>query len=411
MITENVDVVVIGGGPAGLAAAVSAYDSGAKKVLVLERDYELGGVLNQCIHNGFGLTRFKENLSGPEYAAKFIEEVRARDITVRTLATVIDVKDKMVTYSCPEGIVSVKGNAVIFATGCRERSRGQIGITGTRPGGVFSAGTAQRLVNIYGYKPGKKAVILGSGDIGLIMARRMTLEGVKVECVCELMPYSSGLKRNIEQCLNDFDIPLLLSHTVTEVVGRDRVEGVKIAKVDDRLNPIPDTEKFIECDTLLLSVGLIPENELLINSGIVITGNTKGAEVDQKRETKEEGVFECGNALHVHDLVDFVSEEGEIAGRYAGTHVARNRKFATTKPEGITSYVLPQMIDVGQSEPFKLYFRVKKPVRDGVIEIKRNGEVLKTIRKMGIAPGEMQYVTVDQQFTENDELEVNVYGN
>ena len=313
------DIVIIGGGPAGLAAAVAAYDSGVRDILILEREPRLGGILNQCIHNGFGLTRFKESLSGPEYAARFVDEVQKRDIEVLTETTVLSLtKDKTVTaINTTYGVFNVQAKAVVLAMGCRERSRGALNIAGSRPAGVYSAGTAQKYVNIKGYLPGKSVVILGSGDIGLIMARRMTLEGAKVHAVCEIMPYSSGLKRNIAQCLDDFDIPLYLNHTITKIEGDKRVTGVVVSKVDENKRPIAGTEMHFDCDTVLFSVGLIPENELTKDAGIEISPKTRGAVVNQNRETLVDGVFACGNVLQVHDLVDFVSEESELAGKCA----------------------------------------------------------------------------------------------
>lgn len=319
------DVVIIGGGPAGLAAAVSARENGIEDILIIERDKELGGILNQCIHNGFGLHTFKEELTGPEYADRFIKQVEELAIPYKLDTMVVDVTaEKMVTaMNREDGVFLIQAKTIILAMGCRERSRGALNIPGYRPAGIFSAGTAQRLVNMDGYMPGKEVVILGSGDIGLIMARRMSLEGAKVKVVAELMPRSGGLKRNIVQCLDDFGIPLKLSHTVVDIKGKERVEGVTLAQVDDNLKPIPGTEEFYSCDTLLLSVGLIPENELSRGMGVEINPTTNGPVVNDKLETNIEGVFACGNVLHVHELVDHVSEEAKRAGRNAAEYVKR----------------------------------------------------------------------------------------
>lgn len=398
-MNDKYGVVVIGGGSAGLAAAIKAYDTGETSVLVIEREDKLGGILNQCIHNGFGLTRFKESLTGPEYADRFIVELNKRNIPVMSKTTVLSIsEDKTVVMTNESlGIFSVKANAIVFATGCRERSRGALNIPGSRPAGIFSAGAAQKFVNINGYLPGKKVVILGSGDIGLIMARRMTLEGAKVEAVFEIMPYSSGLKRNIVQCLDDFGIPLYLSHTITKIEGTERVTGVTVSAVDENRKPVPGTEKHFDCDAVLFSVGLIPENELSKKAGVELSPRTKGAVVDQYRETSISGIFACGNALQVHDLVDYVSEEAEIAGKNAALYSLNGKKekqhVLTREGKGV-SYVLPQKIDVTADEDVSLYFRVRSEVRNAVIVLRSGETVISEYKKPIIVPGEMQRVKV-----------------
>lgn len=399
------DVVIIGGGPAGLAAALSARESGIDKVLILERDKELGGILNQCIHNGFGLHTFKEELTGPEYAARFIEQVKKQNIEYMLETMVIDLtQDKVVTaMNREQGLFHIKAGAVILAMGCRERPRGALGIPGYRPAGIFSAGTAQRFVNVEGKMPGKEVVILGSGDIGLIMARRMTLEGAKVKAVAELMPYSGGLKRNIVQCLNDFGIPLKLSHTVVDIHGKERVEGITLAKVDENRRPVPGTEEFIPCDTLLLSVGLLPENELSIGAGVPMDPVTMGPVVDESLETEVPGIFACGNVLHVHDLVDFVSEEAKNAGKYAAAYVQKTllqeeKPVVPLKGCGGVRYTVPQKIHPERAEDVTLVrFRVDNVYQDVRLEIRMNDNVIRTIKKRMVAPGEMEEIKLKKE--------------
>ncbi len=401
MLTK--ELIIIGGGPAGMSAAVAAYDAGIRDILILERDEALGGILRQCIHNGFGLHRFGEELTGPEYAYRYEEMVNERGIEYKLNTMVLDIThDKIVTCTNTEdGIFMLKAKAIVLAMGCRERPKGALNIAGDRPAGIYSAGMAQKLVNMKGYMPGKNVVILGSGDIGLIMARRMTLEGAKVHAVCELMPYSGGLARNIEQCLNDFGIPLKLSHTVFEIHGKERVEGVTIAKVDERLRPIPETKEYIPCDTLLLSVGLIPENELTLSAGISLDGVTKGAVVDQDRQTEIEGIFSCGNVLHVHDLVDYVSEEAEIAGRGAAEYIRSSLASNTSieiKTDGKVRYTVPERITVRKD--VGVYFRVADVFRDKKIVVRSGDKVIYSKKHMKFAPGEMECVKLTADMLE-----------
>ena len=394
------DLVIIGGGPAGMAAAVAAYESGIRDILILERDDALGGILRQCIHNGFGLHRFGEELTGPEYAARYEKQVKELGISYMLDTMVIDVTaDKVVTaMNKSEGIFEIQAKAIILAMGCRERPKGALNIAGCRPAGIFTAGTAQKFVNMKGYMPGKSVVILGSGDIGLIMARRMTLEGATVKAVCELMPYSGGLARNIEQCLNDFNIPLRLSHTVVEIHGKERVEGVTIARVDENRRPIKESEEFIPCDTLLLSCGLIPENELTKGAGIALDRVTNGAVVDGERETEIPGVFACGNVLHVHDLVDYVSEESAIAGKAAARFILGESKKNTDIKiitDGKVRYTVPQKIT--EITPTSVYFRVADVYRDAKIVVRDGDRVIISKKKQKLAPAEMEKVELTEE--------------
>mgnify|MGYP006068214287 FL=1 len=403
---KNYDIVIIGGGPAGLAAAVSAKKNGIDSILILERDKELGGILNQCIHNGFGLHTFKEELTGPEYAQRFIDQAKALKIEYCLNTMVMDIShEKVVTaMNREEGMFEIRAKAVILAMGCRERSRGALNIPGYRPAGIYSAGTAQRLVNMEGLMPGREVVILGSGDIGLIMARRMTFEGAKVKVVAELMPYSGGLKRNIVQCLDDYGIPLKLSHTVVDIKGKERLEGVTLAEVDSTGKPIPGTEEFYSCDTLLLSVGLIPENELSNGMGVEMSRVTSGPVVNESLETNIAGVFACGNVLHVHDLVDFVSEEAAAAGKNAAAYVkgerteVDGREIRLNPVEGVR-YTVPVTINTARmDENLTVRFRVGSVFKNCYVSAYFDDERVIHRKRQIVAPGEMEEIklTKDQ---------------
>lgn len=403
------DLIIIGGGPAGLAAAVSAKKQGIDNLLILERDHELGGILNQCIHNGFGLHTFQEELTGPEYAQRFIDQAAELEIPYKLNTMVLDIsaegREKLVTaMNREEGLLTLKSKAVILAMGCRERPRGALHIPGYRPAGIYTAGTAQRLVNMEGYMPGREVVILGSGDIGLIMARRMTLEGAKVKVVAELMPYSGGLQRNIVQCLQDYEIPLKLSHTVVDIQGKERVTGVTLAQVDENRKPIPGTEEFYSCDTLLLSCGLIPENELSGNMGVELSRITSGPVVNESLETNVEGVFACGNVLHVHDLVDYVSEEAGKAGCHAAEYIRQwgmeeskadleEKKTIEIQTMGGIRYSVPQMIRPSHmEEKLTVRFRVGAVFKNVYISVYLGEKRIIHKKKKKMAPGEMEQI-------------------
>ena len=394
-MTERIkaELVIVGGGPAGMAAAVAAHEAGLRDIIILERDTALGGILRQCIHNGFGLHRFGEELTGPEYAYRYEKQVRELEIPFMLNTTVVDIApDRTVTaMNAERGIFYIEAGAVVLAMGCRERPKGALNIAGVRPAGVYTAGTAQKFVNMKGYMPGREVVILGSGDIGLIMARRMTLEGASVKAVLELMPYSGGLARNIEQCLNDFGIPLRLSHTVVELHGKERLTGVTVARVDENRRPIPETREYIPCDTLLLSCGLIPENELTRGAGISLDRVTGGACVDGSRECEIEGIFACGNVLHVHDLVDYVSEEAAIAGKAACDFVkGKTLKNAniTLHTDGKIRYTVPQRIT--NTKDTRVYFRVADTYKNAAVTVKAGDRTLYSKRHLKLAPGEME---------------------
>lgn len=398
------DLVIVGGGPAGLAAAASAKDHGIDSILIIERDKELGGILNQCIHNGFGLHTFKEELTGPEYASRFIDMVLDRGIEYKLNTMVMDISaDKKVTaMNREDGMFEVQAKAVILAMGCRERSRGALNIPGYRPAGIYSAGTAQRLVNMEGYMPGKEVVILGSGDIGLIMARRMTLEGAKVKVVAELMPYSGGLKRNIVQCLNDFDIPLKLSHTVVDIEGKNRVEAVTIAEVGSDRKPIPGTEERYTCDTLLLSCGLIPENELSKSAGVALNPVTSGPVVNDSLETNIDGIFACGNVLHVHDLVDYVSQEASAAGKNAANYIKnvkeKDAKIVEILPVDGVRYTVPKYIrPTEMDDTLTVRFRVGAVYKNCAIATYFDDQLISKRKRPVMAPGEMEQVILDKK--------------
>ena len=397
---EYHDIIIIGGGPAGLAAAAAARDAGVSDILILERDERLGGILNQCIHNGFGLHTFKEELTGPEYAWRYIEKVLEEKIPYKLNTIVADISpEREILYINRDGgAVTVKAGAVILAMGCRERPRGALGIPGYRPAGIYTAGTAQRLMNIEGYMVGREVVILGSGDIGLIMARRMTLEGAKVKVVAELMPYSGGLKRNIVQCLDDYGIPLKLSHTVTMIHGKERVTGITISEVDGNRRPIPGTEEYYECDTLLLSCGLLPENELSKSAGVALDRVTGGPVVNDRLETSVGGVFACGNVLHVHDLVDYVSEEACRAGQNAAAFLAGKADDASYTPinvKGGVRYTVPQKIDpANMDEKVTVRFRVGEVFKGKCIALYYDGKLIKKQKKRVMAPGEMEEIVL-----------------
>ncbi len=417
-MSEMYDIIIVGGGPAGLSAAHSAVKNGAKKIIVLERDREAGGILQQCVHNGFGLHHFKEELTGPGYAQRcydLIKDCPEVEVLVDTMVLEVHDNKEVIAVNPERGLMKLQAKTVILTMGCRERTRGAIRIPGYRPAGVYTAGAAQRMVNMEGYIPGHKIVILGSGDIGLIMARRMSLEGCKVQAVLEICPFSNGLTRNIVQCLNDYDIPLYLSYTITGIKGKDRVEGITVSKVDDKMRPIPGTEFDIECDTVLLSVGLIPENEISRELGIELHPRTNGPVVDQHRETSMPGIFAAGNVVHVHDLVDFVSDEAEIAGKYAaltalGKNAASDRDLAVTPGAGVNTCVPQHLRLSSESEAVRLFMRAAQPKRKVKLSIMSGGqEVMKKILPV-VKPSEMISVEIPAEKTAalSDDITVSI---